>query len=151
MPKRPKTPQPPKTNPSVKDRTSVTKKAEPYVVGYGRPPVEHQFKEGNNANPNGRPVGSKSQATVLTEQLQKKITITERGGAKRRITTLQAIVMTQINEALKGNQKAAEFLLKYQRQVEDGMTAVEEMDPDDQQALEILLSKELEKRQKAKK
>lgn len=122
-----------------------------YAVGYGRPPVDNQFKEGNNANPNGRPVGAKSQAAVLNEQLNRKIRITERDGSKKRITTLQAIIMTQVREALKGNQKAAEFLLKYHRQVEEGLLGVDQLDADDQHALEILLNEEFSKRAKGKK
>lgn len=122
-----------------------------YTVGYGRPPVNSRFKEGNNANPHGRPVGARSQAAVLNEQLNKKITITERDGSKKRITTLQAILMTQVREALKGNQKAAEFLLKYHRQVEEGLSAADQLDADDQHALEILLNEEINKRAKVRK
>lgn len=124
---------------------------ESYTVGYKRPPVHTQFKEGNNANPNGRPPGAKSQAAVLNEQLNKKITITERDGSKKRITTLQAILMTQVREALKGNQKAAEFVLKYHRQVEEGLSAADQLDADDQHALEILLNEEFKKREKGRK
>ncbi|MGY3477315.1 DUF5681 domain-containing protein [Bradyrhizobium ottawaense] len=42
-------------------------------VGYGRPPREHQFKPGQSGNKNGRPKGSKNEATIINEILDRKI------------------------------------------------------------------------------
>src|SRR5271167_3703259 len=42
---------------ATRGRTLCTAKPVPstrHRVGYGRPPVEHRFKQGNNANPKGR-------------------------------------------------------------------------------------------------
>lgn len=37
-------------------------------VGYGKPPVETRFKEGQSGNPKGRPKGAKNVATLLDEE-----------------------------------------------------------------------------------
>ena len=42
------------------------------AVGYGRPPVNRQFKPGQSGNPRGRPKGSKNFATIFAEALKKK-------------------------------------------------------------------------------
>ena len=36
-----------------------------YKVGYKKPPIENQFKEGKSGNPKGRPLGSKNFSTIL--------------------------------------------------------------------------------------
>jgi len=38
------------------------------VVGYGKPPRAHRFKPGQSGNPNGRPKGSKNEATLTQEE-----------------------------------------------------------------------------------
>ncbi len=44
-------------------------------VGYGRPPTEHQFKPGKSGNRRGRPKGSKNEATLINEILNRKIEV----------------------------------------------------------------------------
>ena len=51
-------------------------------VGPGNPPRHTRFKPGQSGNPNGRPKGSKNFATILQQQLTKKITITVDGKAE---------------------------------------------------------------------
>lgn len=55
-----------------------TKRKE-YEVGWKKPPKEHQFKSGNNANPRGRPKGSKNLATKIAEALNQKISVLRHG------------------------------------------------------------------------
>jgi Family of unknown function (DUF5681) len=57
----------------------------------GKPPRAHQFKHGESGNPKGRPEGAKSEATILHELLQQKISLNERGRT-RRITVLEGIL-----------------------------------------------------------
>lgn len=47
-----------------------------HAAGYGRPPVKHQFQPGNKGGP-GRPKGSKSQDTLLREELAAKQSVRE--------------------------------------------------------------------------
>jgi hypothetical protein len=54
-----------------------------YDVGYRKPPKEHQFKPGNNANPKGRPKGSKNLATILKEKLDKTLRVNWQGKSQK--------------------------------------------------------------------
>ena len=44
-----------------------------YKVGYGRPPIEHQFKRGQSLNPRGRPAGRKNNKTIFAQILRETI------------------------------------------------------------------------------
>ncbi len=52
-------------------------------VGYKRPPVAHQFKPGQRANPHGRPKGSKNVSTLAREQFYAKVKVREGGRTKQ--------------------------------------------------------------------
>ena len=80
-------------------------------VGYGSPPVEHQFRPGQSGNPKGRPKGRKSIDGVLSTWLDKMVDITV-DGRKTRTSVMDAMVGAQVNKALKGDAKATIFLLE---------------------------------------
>lgn len=63
------------TEPASAERTG----GKEYNIGWKKPPKEHQFKPGNNANPKGRPKGSKNLATILKEKLDKKLRVNWQG------------------------------------------------------------------------
>jgi hypothetical protein len=44
-----------------------------YTVGYCKPPRAHQFKPGNNANPMGRPKGTRNRKVLVREFLLESI------------------------------------------------------------------------------
>jgi len=50
-----------------------------YQVGYKRPPRDSQFRKGQSGNPKGRKRGAKNMATLLTEALDRKVTLTHQG------------------------------------------------------------------------
>jgi hypothetical protein len=81
-----------------------------YEVGKGRPPLSTRWSPGQSGNPKGRPKGAKNLVTIFNESFKQKLEIQERGKV-RQITALEAVVKKLINEALKGNIKAIEFLL----------------------------------------
>jgi hypothetical protein len=85
-------------------------------VGYGKPPRAHQFKHGESGNPKGRPEGAKSEATILHELLQQKISLNERGRT-RKITLHEAILRRIAEDCLKGNTKSAAFLLNRHHEI----------------------------------
>jgi len=92
-----------------------------YDVGYGNPPTKSQFKKGKSGNPLGRRIermikrgGAKaplSFETALIAELKSRITVTEAGGRKKKITRLEALVKFLLTRALQGDQAALRYLL----------------------------------------
>lgn len=80
-------------------------------VGPGRPPRHTRFKPGQSENPNGRPKGSKNFATILQQQLRKKVTITVDGKPKR-MAVQEVIARRLANDSMKGTTKAMELLIR---------------------------------------
>jgi hypothetical protein len=80
-------------------------------VGPGRPPRHTRFKPGQSGNPNGRPKGAKNFATILQQQLRKKVTITVDGKPKR-VTVQEVIARRLATDSMKGTTKALELLIK---------------------------------------
>ncbi|MHC4050453.1 DUF5681 domain-containing protein [Bradyrhizobium sp. 25ACV] len=105
-------------------------------VGYGRPPREHQFKPGQSGNKNGRPKGSKNEATIINEILNRKIDIRDKGRL-RKISVLEGIFTKFADDALKGKDKAAALLLNRKQQVESiEQPATPLLDTDDRKVLD---------------
>jgi hypothetical protein len=86
-------------------------------VGYGRPPIEHQFKPGQSGNKRGRPKGSKNEATIIKEILSRKVKMTQ-NGTTRQISLLEGIHLKFAEDALRGNPKAATFPLSRKQLLE---------------------------------
>jgi len=114
-------------------------------VGYGRPPVEHQFKPGQSGNKRGRPKGSKNEATIPNELLSRKININQ-NGKTRRISVLEGMFLKFAEDALRGNPKSAAFLLSRKQLIESieqpGAAAV---DADEQKILDAFIQEIEEK------
>ena len=88
-----------------------------YSVGYKKPPRHTQFKPGQSGNVRGRPKGAKNFATVIEEELQVPIEVTEKGKRKR-ISKRQAIAKQHINKAVAGDPKATAIVLNEVREHE---------------------------------
>ena len=80
-------------------------------VGPGKPPRHTRFKPGQSGNPNGRPKGSKNFATILQQQLRKKVTITVDEKPKR-VTVQEVIARRLANDSMKGTTRAMELLIR---------------------------------------
>jgi hypothetical protein len=78
-------------------------------VGYGKPPVKHQFKKGTSGNPSGRPklrlpkLPLDFQKSLIAE-LKSPMTIVE-AGKKKKLSKLEALLKSVIAQALKGEPK----------------------------------------------
>ena len=84
--------------------------AKDYLVGYGKPPAEHQFKKNNSANRKGRPPGALSLKTDLAAELGGRVPITE-NGKKRKATRQQVVLKAQVQKAMKGDTKAGAHII----------------------------------------
>jgi hypothetical protein len=80
-----------------------------YDVGYGKPPVKHQFKKGKSGNPRGRWKRPKppplDPEEILIAELKSLVTIIE-NGKKKQVTKLEAIQKSYVNDAIKGKETA---------------------------------------------
>jgi hypothetical protein len=88
------------------------------AVGYGRPPVNRQFKPGQSGNPRGRPKGSKNLATMFAEALNEKMKVRTKDGRTRTLSKQELMVEVMINNAMAGDTKAfatvVQFMDKYE-------------------------------------
>lgn len=81
-----------------------------YEVGYAKPPSEHRFKPGNNANPRGRRKGTKNRKVVIEDVLLELVTVRQ-GGQIKQMPRLQAVFEKLVSEALAGDKKAAALVM----------------------------------------
>lgn len=71
-------------------------------VGYGRPPTANRFKAGQSGNPRGRPKGSRNVATLVDEELSRKIDVTV-DGHRQRVSKSKVVARRLVDRALKGD------------------------------------------------
>jgi hypothetical protein len=91
-----------------------------YEIGYGRPPLHTRFKPGRSGNLRGRPKRHRNLRTVVEEALSQTIKIRE-GDRTRSLSTLEALVASMLNKALKGDAKTQTVVIGLLRSV--GITA----------------------------
>lgn len=82
-----------------------------YEIGFGRPPKNTQFTPGQSGNPKGRKRQPKSVQAQMQTIVEKKVRINE-GGKTKSLPILTVILRTFANKAVKGDQRAAEFIVK---------------------------------------
>jgi hypothetical protein len=82
-----------------------------YEVGYGKPPKHSRFKPGQSGNPKGRKPGSKNVMTVLEETLFSPVKVRENGKI-RRVSAIQACLLNLRNQAIKGDPKALDRIIR---------------------------------------
>ena len=74
-------------------------------VGYGRPPMEHQFKRGQSGKPSGRPKDARPFTSDLRDELSEIVSITD-GNKTLEVTKQRAIVKALVRKALTGEPRA---------------------------------------------
>jgi Family of unknown function (DUF5681) len=82
-----------------------------YKVGYGQPPVEHQFKKGQSGNPHGRRKGSVSAASHVAQALNEFVVVQEKG-ERRSLSKLAVAAKQLVNKAVSGDLRAWKCLLE---------------------------------------
>jgi hypothetical protein len=81
-----------------------------YKVGYGRPPIEHQFKPGESRNPRGWPAGRKNNKTIFTQILRETIAVRE-GTKSRKMSKCEALLQAQTLKGIKGDTRSANLIV----------------------------------------
>lgn len=79
-----------------------------YSVGYGKPPVEHQFAPGNRAAANRR---RRPKRDALAKVMAEQVEVTK-GGRTIKMPVSEAIVNRLVQRALNGDYKALDRLIK---------------------------------------
>ena len=92
------------TKTPAEDAAKNTPKGD-YDVGYCKPPADHRFKPGNNANPRGRQKGARNRKVLVREILLEPVSVRE-GDTVKTMSKIQAVITQTINAALKGDHKA---------------------------------------------
>jgi hypothetical protein len=82
-----------------------------YAVGYGKPPSASRFRPGQSGNVKGRPKGRKNLKTLIKQAMTAMITVQE-GSSGRHVTKLEGVVLRQLQNALKGNDRSAMAVIK---------------------------------------
>jgi hypothetical protein len=83
---------------------------EPYSVGKGKPPKEHQFRKGGpSPNPHGRPKGS-TRESQLQKMLKKKVWVAGPDGRRVRKPLSEIIDHKLVEAAAKGDFKAIKLI-----------------------------------------
>jgi hypothetical protein len=106
-------------------------------VGKGRPPKKHRFKPGRSGNPGGRPTGSRNFRKMFEMALNRDVEITCNGEVLR-VATIEAILMAQVREAMRGDVRAGENLLSCAERLMDKEETVDirvELPEDDEAIL----------------
>lgn len=108
-----------------------------YAVGYGKPPREHRFRQGQSGNSKGRPRGSVNEATTWKKLLLRKVTITE-GGRARKISMFELLCRKLLEQSLKGNVKTSTFIFNRFAALMSGKPAPD-ISGDDREVLDAFL------------
>jgi hypothetical protein len=82
-----------------------------YVVGYGKPPDASRFKPGQTGNSKGRPKGHKNLKTLIRQAMTARISVQE-GSSNRQVSKIEGVVLRQLQNALKGNDRSAMAVIR---------------------------------------
>jgi hypothetical protein len=84
---------------------------QPAAVGRGRPPIHSQFKPGTSGNPSGRPKGARALTSDLMSELAEMVEVGD-GPRRVRVTKQRAIVIALLREAMKGDLRAVDTVMR---------------------------------------
>ena len=132
-----------------RQRTSVGDSG--YAVGYGKPPIGSRFKPGQTGNARGRPKGHKNLKTLIRQAMTARISVQE-GSSNRQVSKIEGVVLRQLQNALKGNDRSAMAVIRMALQlgflddVADGPQAEDALSPTDERILKELMARREGKR-----
>lgn len=116
-----------------------------YAVGYGRPPLSSRFKKGMSGNVRGRPKGQKNLKTLIKQAMTAQVSVRE-GSRSTKVSKLVAVVLRQLQTALKGDDRSAMAVIKMATQLglldeTDNNTEAIRLNESDEQIVQELLTR----------
>jgi hypothetical protein len=104
----------------------------PYKVGFGRPPVESQFKPGRSGNPSGRPTRRRSLKSDILAALGAPT-----ANANGETTKQERLARDLVNNALDGESLAIKIVTQIALELHDNQDEREnQLTPEDQSLIE---------------
>jgi Family of unknown function (DUF5681) len=97
-------------------RNRLSKQGTGYSIGYGKPPIGSRFKPGETGNAKGRPKGHKNLKTLIRQAMTARISVQE-GSSSRQVSKIECVVLRQLQNALKGNDRSAMAVIKMATQM----------------------------------
>jgi Family of unknown function (DUF5681) len=85
------------------DEKANNRPTQDYLVGFGRPPREHNFQKGTSGNPKGRPRKDKETALLAPDQLKKLLEApirVQKNGVSTPLSPIEARLLSVIKKAL---------------------------------------------------
>jgi Family of unknown function (DUF5681) len=129
------------------DRSEKNRPKRDYEVGYCKPPVAHQFKHGNRANPKGRRRGSQNRKLVIQDVMFELVTVRE-GDQIKQMSVLEAVLKKTLSKALAGDSKAALTMIGI-AQKEGILTPEQEQAVDDFSTTDLAIMADVRRRLEA--
>lgn len=113
------------------DQASRPPATDPYLVGYRKPPVEHQFKPGNRAaaRRGRRPRTPNTPKAVIAKVMSELVEVTS-GGRVTKMSKSEAIVRRLVQRTMNGDDKALDQLIKFGFNLNDHVPASAEIKRD---------------------
>lgn len=112
-----------------------------YEIGRGKPPKHSCFQKGRSGNPGGRKKNVPNLKTVINAVMTGWVEVSE-NGRTRKISVVEAILLRQVQEALRGQARAAESLLdRFERCAGADESSEPELPEDDLALLDRVLGR----------
>lgn len=83
-----------------------------YGVGYGKPPVQTQFKPGQSGNPKGRPKGQPGFNELFLREASRLVKVETPGGIQS-FTRAEVVIRKLFNAAGAGDLNASRLIMSY--------------------------------------
>jgi hypothetical protein len=118
-----------------------------YKIGDKHTPRHSRFKPGESGNPNGRPKGKRNFKTDLLAELEETTSVRE-NGRDITISKQRAVIKSLINNAIKGDVRAATALSALVERVvgNDANSGDSDSTAEDQKLLEDFIEREVARR-----
>ncbi|WP_156680905.1 DUF5681 domain-containing protein [Sphingomonas profundi] len=126
------------------DITSCGEAAQPYEVGYCKPPRHTQFKPGQSGNPRRGKARKRSPIDEISKILAMPIIVKE-GEKTRRVSAYEAAALQLRKMALSGNIRALERILDLSRELARDEDPTADLTVEDERLLAELLAVHLRK------